>query len=361
MNILLLHHCDSWGGAGVSLLNVVKTLSKKYQVTILLPHKESELAKHLRKFSKQIYEFGFEPGTINAYSGGPPTLGRTFAKSLFAIPRTARIIQNICNDNQIDLLVANSMTTAWIGRYVQDIPVICFVRETLTDNLGCRLIRYCLERYCTAVSFLTEYDRKQFALHLVQTVVIPDYIDEPVEDYRKCVIGRDKSVFTVLFVGGASRLKGYETLMKTVQILAEEKKVHFVVAGDVPNDKKIKTSNITYVGLKEDLSTYYKECDVLAFPSLKPHQSRPAFEAGMYGKPVIISDFAETCENVQHEYNGLTFQPNDPKELAKCILRLKNDENLRNKLGENNLQIAMQKHSKTVCEKQIYELVESVM
>ena len=122
----------------------------------------------------------------------------------------------------------------------------------------------------------------------------------------------DASKINFLFLGGSNELKGYSVLIEAMMV-NDNKDMNLVVAGNMEEGKKVKNSRIHYLGMVYDMPLLYKACDVLVFPSTSAHQARPAFEAGAFGLPVIISDFPETAETVRDEYNGLVFKPKDAR------------------------------------------------
>ena len=71
---------------------------------------------------------------------------------------------------------------------------------------------------------------------------------------------------------------------------------------------------------------FYKEANIIVFPSTKPHQARPIYEAGISNKPIIISDFNETKEFAINEYNVFTFKNGNNKSLLQTIEKVLNAE-----------------------------------
>ena len=116
-------------------------------------------------------------------------------------------------------------------------------------------------------------------------------------------------------------------------------------------------SFIRFVGVQTDISLVYSASDVLVFPMKKPHQSRPAFEIGIQYKPVIISDFQNIREFIKDGDNGLVFEPNNPKELAKAIINLKSNSYLREQMGKSNFAYSMKFHTE---EHAISELMNGI-
>ena len=69
--LIILHHCDRIGGAGISLLNVYNMLREQYDVTVYVPHGDSEIADLYKKNGIKLGAFNDDVGMISTYSGGP--------------------------------------------------------------------------------------------------------------------------------------------------------------------------------------------------------------------------------------------------------------------------------------------------
>jgi len=59
------------------------------------------------------------------------------------------------------------------------------------------------------------------------------------------------------------------------------------------------------------------------------------FEYLAMAKPVIATNLKGVSQIVKHEGNGLLIEPDDPEAMAKAILRIYQDEKLREKLRRN--------------------------
>ena len=100
----------------------------------------------------------------------------------------------------------------------------------------------------------------------------------------------------------------------------------------------IKESNLTHVkllGHVEDITTLIKQSTVLIFPSYMDGPSRSVFEAGVFGKPSIISLYNKLEDVVEHNKTGLIIDEGSPEQIANSILRLYNDRPFCNILGGN--------------------------
>ena len=73
----------------------------------------------------------------------------------------------------------------------------------------------------------------------------------------------------------------------------------------------------------------------IVLPSIAHYESFPLIihEAWARGKPVVVTAVGGLPYIVANSENGILVKPNDTKELAKALINLLTDENLRIKLG----------------------------
>ena len=70
---------------------------------------------------------------------------------------------------------------------------------------------------------------------------------------------------------------------------------------------------------------------------LAPHSPHP-LEALACGTPVVATDVGGMCEIISNGEDGMIVPPENSDELAKAILKLIDDEGLRNKIAERGYQ-----------------------
>lgn len=160
----------------------------------------------------------------------------------------------------------------------------------------------------------------------------------------------------VLFVGRIEPLKGLETLMRAVAILAQEcpswtQDFAVVVIGGDPDataDAEMQrlhqlreelgvTDLVAFIGAKahETLPYYYNAADVVVMPSDYESFGLVALEAMACGTPVIASDVGGLLYLVRHGETGLRVPRRQPVALARALDRILRDEGLRQRMGEN--------------------------
>ncbi|UYG93835.1 glycosyltransferase family 4 protein [Cytobacillus firmus] len=397
--ILMIHHSGLIGGGSISFFNVWKSLNKKYEVIAYVPKDPPDLNRLLTEHELNPRVFPFRLGKITYYSGGNSWLNPKFwfhlLHSLTQIPYWRKVIAY----EQPDLVIVNSKVLCWMGLLFKNIKSVCFVRETVKgnpENFINRFMKRLLENF-TLVSFLSKYDLEQTGLVKAQSIVSTDYLNE---DKYEDTLGKGKacqqlnisdSNFNILFVGGINRLKGIDIAVQAINIL-KNKNICLIVAGDdkdkeitkagikgkiknIQNRKSIEffkyvnsyiekhglENKIKFIGIQTDMSISYSASDILIFPMKQPHQARPAFEIGVQKKPVVISNFENIREFVVDGVNGLTFDPNNPKDLAEAILKLINNQQLLKELGENNYDYTIKYHTEDYAMKILSEKIDETI
>ena len=347
MEILIVHHCDSWGGAGVSLVDACKMLKVQNTITVLVPHIQSPVADELRKVSDiKIISLEDRIGMISAYNGGPKTISRTFYLNYRQIFKNRTKLSQVFSEGKFDMVLLNSITLSWVAKLAKrhHTKVVCYVRETAVNTLGFQLSLWNLRHYCSGVLYISEYDRKTLQVPVPTAVVYDCYDIDKAKKYRQDKVRIENNMFSVAFLGGDDPLKGYDILENAMRKLSSEP-IYFMIAGNVAQERQLISPKISYFGKISDVSSILSNADVLVFPSVKGHQGRPIFEAGAFEVPVIVSNFPQTADEAMDQYNALTFQPSDAAELAGKIMWMYQHPEERRLMGKRNYQNTFEKHS----------------
>jgi glycosyltransferase involved in cell wall biosynthesis len=334
--ILLIHHANKIGGGTKSLIDLYNILKINYNVKVLLPFNKNDEVNNY--FDCKDLIFVKYVGSINIYNGGPRFYQFSFFNGIKNIKSSKKTIIKILDDLQPDLLIFNSLVISWLGWGLKKfiIPKICIVRETSPGFLSIFIFKI-LFKFINKVIYISDYDKNSYRLKkpLYSITIRDSYLpfkqklDLPSNSFQKNKIN-------VLFLGGESSLKGWQTVKEAIKILQNNTIIHFNIAGIVNENKKILQNNVSYLGLKNSTYELYEKSDILIFPSSKAHQARPIFEAGYHSLPVIVSDFKPNQEQVHQGINGILIKPNSAYELTRAIIFLSENEKLRNRMGKNN-------------------------
>lgn len=372
--LLLIHHSGLLGGAGVGLLDLWKHLQSRYEVVVYVPAKPDDLACYLIRHGCVPQTFPGRLGKIPYYSGGEGLLSaRLWYYLLLALlqgPGWRRRIDDI----DPDIVIVNSGVLAWMSVILGDVVSLCYVRETLKGSrtsLPNRFLRGLRARF-DAVCYLSLFDQGQDALTSIVTLTVRDIVgaEHLPEDIGKVAacrrLGVSSEPFNVLFLGGSSSLKGSEVALDAMRQLTDCN-IQLLVAGywgssgtstsrlqrawrrlsqplPRPTGTPMDETRVRLLGYLETPALAYSACDVVVFPMLEPHQARPAFEAGAYARPIVISDFPQIGECVTHGRNGMVFPVGDARALARTLRRLSESPQESTRLGRLNAEHTFKYH-----------------
>ena len=153
----------------------------------------------------------------------------------------------------------------------------------------------------------------------------------------------------ILFVGRFSKSKGIETLLNAFSIVKNELKdsdIHLVIMGvdfgyQSEMEKLIKKLNLSEEikviknPPRDDVISAYGESEFLVLPSQWELSPLVPLESFAFKKPVISTNSHGIPYTVQNNKNGILVEPENSLELSNAIVKLLNDSELREKLGQS--------------------------
>jgi glycosyltransferase involved in cell wall biosynthesis len=163
--------------------------------------------------------------------------------------------------------------------------------------------------------------------------VVPYGID--IQDKSEPVSGFKKPI--ILFVGRLVYYKGVDCLIEAVSGMDATT----LIIGDGPMKAQLKKKadrNVKFLKEVDNLSPYYKACDIFVLPSVEPSEAfgMVQLEAMAHGKPVISTSLGTGTDYVNKDNEtGLVVEPRNTGQLKKAIIRLLTDNKLRQGFGEN--------------------------
>ncbi|MCL1955935.1 MAG: glycosyltransferase family 4 protein [Fibromonadales bacterium] len=155
-----------------------------------------------------------------------------------------------------------------------------------------------------------------------------------------------QSKFTVLFVGRHIERKGIEYLIKAAAAL-DSAKFQIRIAGRGDLTEKLKSQaakeapeQVVFLGKlsKEDLEKEYQNANCFILPAIIDSRGDTEglgvvlIEAAQYGLPIIASDVGGIPDVVIDKKTGLLIPEKNPDAIAKAIMELSENEELRKSL-----------------------------
>jgi D-inositol-3-phosphate glycosyltransferase len=200
----------------------------------------------------------------------------------------------------------------------------------------------------------TLYDAPADRITVVPPGVDTDHFFPMPPEEARTYIGvpaRDK---VVLFVGRIERLKGIDTLIRAIALLAHECPTWVqqmcvpIIGGDPTTNENVEMARlkemccqlglndlITFLGARDQdqLRYYYNAADFIVMPSRYESFGMVALEAMACGRPVIASEVGGLAHVVRDGETGFLVPEDDPVTLAMRITRLLEDNILRVRMG----------------------------
>jgi glycosyltransferase involved in cell wall biosynthesis len=183
--------------------------------------------------------------------------------------------------------------------------------------------------------------------------------------------------FTMLFVGRLQYDKGVHTAIEalaylvhdlsvpdvTLQIVGSGERGYTAYLHDLVQDNNL-ASHVTFLGAhsQSEMPRIYHQSDILVFTSIWQEPfGRVLVEAMAAGVAVVGTLTGGATEILIENENALTFAPDNATALAKQVARLKESDELRQRLAENGRRTAVEKFdlNRMVDEIEVY-LAESV-
>jgi D-inositol-3-phosphate glycosyltransferase len=168
-------------------------------------------------------------------------------------------------------------------------------------------------------------------------------------------LGVDTNDWMILFVGRIEPLKGVDTLIRAMALLAQEcptwvSRLSLAIIGGDPNTnenaemERLKQMHaelklgklVVFLGAKDQdtLQYYYNAAEAVVMPSHYESFGMVALEAMACGTPVIASDVGGLSHLVRDGITGFHVPNGDHVALASTLARLLQDDVLRRKLGQ---------------------------
>jgi glycosyltransferase involved in cell wall biosynthesis len=173
--------------------------------------------------------------------------------------------------------------------------------------------------------------------------------------------------FNVLFVGWIARAKGALTIFEVAKRLPKIKATLIGVPtkeiGDLFKADYNNIDNIEMTGklTKPELIQHLLKADVFIFPSFSEGFPCSVTEAMAYSLPVLAAPVGAIPDMIENGKGGYLIESQDIDGYVKAVLRLMEDDNLRESMGTYNKIKANREYDYTVVIKKLCNLYDSVL
>lgn len=200
--------------------------------------------------------------------------------------------------------------------------------------------------------------------------------DSPPDIPQNMEISKNDKEFSIFYAGALHKDRKLN-LNKILRVLRELDDVKIIMAGYGDKDciaeiKKFENEmpdKITFIGKisYDEVIRYSLEADMLfqlRDSSVKINKyicGSTMFNSMAVGTPIIVNKGTSTANKVENSNSGLLVDVNNQDEIKMAILKLKNDEELRIKLGINARKAYENKYSWNIMEKRLKTLYKDLL
>ncbi len=190
---------------------------------------------------------------------------------------------------------------------------------------------------------------ESFGVQEERITVVPIYSEVRSREYEARKKESEKFVF--LTVGRLVPIKNMSMQIEVFSdIIKKHPKTELWIVGEGEERKKLESEiknqglekNIQLYGQKKNLESFYKQADAFVLTSDYEGWGLVVIEAASYGLPIIMTDVGCAGEVIKNEESGLVIPVDDTESLARAMLRIREDGNLRSQLAKNAHEAIMQ-------------------
>ena len=346
--LLISHSSDLSGGGEDNFERILIYLHNKYNILGIFP--EGVRAETFIKYSHQYITVPNQIFPVNRIS--PYIYFLFFWKSLGKLYK----IFNFINNKKIDVCLLNVSVSFMeiLPLLYYKIPYIIYIREQVIPSFIKNIIFKFINKTAKGIVANTKYTRDDFIkvtncknIELIYSTINEEYNNKFILENRR--FEKDTSAFTILNIASLFDIKNQIVLIKAINEIKEIKDIKAKIIGKKANYDYVRTliklikkyklnDKIEITGElgKETLYPKMLNCDCIVITSKEEGQSLVLLEALFFEKPVIATNVGIVREVIKHYENGLIYDYDDPKTLAKYILELKNSKNLYNKFVQES-------------------------
>jgi len=348
MKIFYLITKSNWGGAQKYVYDLSKHFSRKNEVTVFYGE-NGELEKKLQSLKIKTVKIKGLDKKISVFNDF-----KIFFKLI-----------NIFRKEKPDIIHLNSSKISGLGSLagrIANVKKIIFTIHGLPFNEDRSFLQKKLIKLLTYLSALFSHkiiiisknelneiknwfflSKKLYLIH--NGIQKNNFLNkENARDYFKKQIKNFPSEKTT-WVGTISELtknKGLEYAINSFKELKEKNNFIFIIIGEGEEKENLQNlikkegleNKIFIIGFIKNANTYLKAFDIFLLSSIKEGLPYVLLEAGQAQNTIIATKTGGISEIIKDKEEGFLIQPKDKKAITKKILFYKENQEIREKMGE---------------------------
>lgn len=340
MNILHLEASTGWGGQEIRILREAEGMRKKGHAVVLAVAKGGKLVSRAEAAGFLVYELNFKRAAWPL----------SFFKLLW-----------IMKKHSIDLVNTHSSLDSWIGgiaaragrrRIVRTRHLSTPIKPGFNSRFVYGLLADFVVTTCSSIlPMIVKQSGK--AAHLCKSIptgVDPNQIQ--VLPAEKELFRKNHEIQEGDFLVGTACFmrswKGIDDLLKAADILRDTPRLKWIIIGGghaerhIRFAKELNLKNVIFTGHLENPFPALASLDLFALLSTA-HEgvSQAILQAAFLEKPLLSTKVGGLGEVCIDGLTGINVAPFSPKETAAAVLKVKNDQALREQFGEKAKELVL--------------------
>jgi len=164
--------------------------------------------------------------------------------------------------------------------------------------------------------------------------------------YKGMIYVKDSRKKVMVIIRG-QRFKGDEIAINALNLISTKVPIHAIIVGSRKAIAELFTKvkpSFTYDIFErvsdETLAKIYSSADVFLYTSYAESFGLPPLEAMACGTPVVTTDNKGNRDYIREGYNCLIIPPGSPEAAANAVIKILQDDKLRDRLIEGGLETA---------------------
>ena len=362
MKILQILTDTNVGGAGIWLLNFLKSYDRKsFQVKVVLP-KGAILSEEVNKLGVEVIEA--EKIADKSFSlSGIKVFKEIFSKEKPDVIHThacisARIAGRLCG-----VKIVNTRHCLEEKKSFPKKNIYRFINNFLSDKV--------IGVSKAVVENLIDDGIKKEKVHLVYNGInsLSQISNEEKENLRKKYSVLPENII-VGIVARLEEVKNHQLFLKSARIcLDKNPDLRFLIVGTGSMEDNLKETakalgiddKVIFAGYIKDVNDITNIIDIAVLTSQKEALSIALIEAMSLGKPCVSTNSGGPCEVIEDSISGFIVENYNENVLADAILKLSYDTTMRTKFGEEGKKISFERFSISKMADEINDIYTSLI
>lgn len=270
-------------------------------------------------------------------------------------------------------------TAAWINKQMTKVPYVVTLHGSDVTILGSDpsylpVNNYSVEQ-ADAVTAVSDFMRREAYERLgveKEVKVIPNFVDSEIfkpADCKTDIKGLENNV-VIIHVSNFRSVKRVPDLIYAMKIVTKEnKKAKLILVGDGPERHNVErlidhlnlNGSVRITGFRSDVANLMRCSDIGVLSSETESAPLTLLEGMSSGLPMIATNVGGIPEIIKNEINGLIVPPKNPEAIAKQLITLVHDSNLREKIGKKARETIIEKYTSTKVVDQYIQTFEEIL